>query len=69
MTAMRGKAFCDACCASFKLLLTNLVQFAIVGIFSKVVIFFGKLFITCAATIGVYLVLKIEPSFSNTTSD
>jgi hypothetical protein len=62
MVAMRGKAFCESCCNAFKLLLTNLVQFAIVGIFSKVVVFFGKVFIVTLCAAGCYAWIKVDLS-------
>lgn len=67
MVAMRGKPFCEACCSAFKLLLTNLVQFAIVGIFSKVAIFFGKLVICCATIVSMYFLIKLVPYFNDST--
>eukprot|EP00750_Incisomonas_marina_P010993 INCI16328.9.p1 GENE.INCI16328.9~~INCI16328.9.p1 ORF type:complete len:1224 (+),score=199.72 INCI16328.9:164-3835(+) len=69
MVAMRGKAFCAACCDAFKLLLTNLIQFAIVGVFSKVVVFFGKLFITCATLVGVYCWLRLDSIYSDSSNE
>lgn len=68
MVAMRGKPFCEACCASFKLLLTNLVQFVIVGIFSKVVVAFGKIFIVMLCCVGAYGIVKIVPDLTDVTS-
>jgi hypothetical protein len=69
MVAMRGKAFCESCCDAFKLLLTNIVQFAIVGIFSKVVVFFGKLVICCSTMVCIYAWIKIDPTFTDSESE
>ena len=67
MVAMRGKPFCEACCASFKLLLTNLVQFVIVGVFSKVVVAFGKIVIVILCCVGAYGWVKVDPTMNDPT--
>ena len=67
MVAMRGKPFCESCCASFKLLLTNLVQFVIVGIFSKVVVMFGKIFIVVLCCSATYAGIKLLPDLNDPT--
>jgi hypothetical protein len=69
MVAMRGTPFCEACCSAFKLLLTNLVQFAIVAIFSKVVVFFGKIFIVILCCVGAYGWVKVDPLMSDPLLD
>lgn len=66
MVAMRGKPFCESCCASFKLLLTNLVQFVIVGVFSKVVVAIGKIFIVVACCAACYGWIKVDSTYTDT---
>eukprot|EP00591_Stephanopyxis_turris_P010664 CAMPEP_0195527514 /NCGR_PEP_ID=MMETSP0794_2-20130614/29231_1 /TAXON_ID=515487 /ORGANISM="Stephanopyxis turris, Strain CCMP 815" /LENGTH=1048 /DNA_ID=CAMNT_0040658435 /DNA_START=444 /DNA_END=3590 /DNA_ORIENTATION=+ len=68
MVAMRGKPFCESCCVSFKLLLTNLVQFVIVGIFSKVVVMFGKVFIVVVCCFATYGCVKVIGVYTDPTS-
>ena len=36
MVAMEGHPFCDSCCHSMKLMLRNIVQFAVLNVFSQV---------------------------------
>ena len=67
VVAMRGKPFCESCCVSFKLLLTNLVQFVVVGIFSKVVVMFGKVFIVILCCMGAYAGVKMLGDLNDPT--
>lgn len=69
MIAMQGHPFCDSCCHGFKLLLSNLAQFALVACFSKVIVFLGKVFITGVGVTGLYFWLHYDPFFSAHTCD
>ena len=36
MVAMEGHPFCDSCCHSMKLMIRNIIQFAVLNVFSQV---------------------------------
>eukprot|EP00750_Incisomonas_marina_P033288 INCI9733.1.p1 GENE.INCI9733.1~~INCI9733.1.p1 ORF type:complete len:813 (+),score=137.87 INCI9733.1:160-2598(+) len=54
MVAMEGHPFCDSCCHSMKLMLRNIVQFAVLNVFSQVVVMLGKIFIIAVVTGSTY---------------
>ena len=56
---MRGKPFCESCCASFGLLLQNITQFVVVGVFARVVIMFGKIFVVSLCCTAAYATMKV----------
>ena len=69
MVAMRGKPFCESCCLSFRLLLNNVAQFVIVGVFSRVVIFFGKAFVVILCCLATYVVVKLVDDYNNPNTE
>eukprot|EP01029_Cantina_marsupialis_P022930 TRINITY_DN5644_c0_g1_i1.p1 TRINITY_DN5644_c0_g1~~TRINITY_DN5644_c0_g1_i1.p1 ORF type:complete len:786 (-),score=258.57 TRINITY_DN5644_c0_g1_i1:291-2648(-) len=63
--AIDGSSFCGAVKEAMSLIMSNIVQMALVNALSETIMFLGKIFITCACGLGAYFVIKQDAEYED----
>jgi len=64
VVAMKGKSFCSATMNAFKLLFANIKQIAITAAISTFMLLLGKIAITVACTVLLYILIETNSDYS-----